>query len=259
MRIRLAVAALVLAAIAASGASTAGGAAKACPSLQNVVGFQGVVSLSVGAAASGGVGNYPGTETIQLASAVTQTRLHLFAKHHFGPIYSFNGPSTGGRVEVADSFDDTADDYHGDLKHDGPPTGRPAGLVIINFVTCLYKVAFGGGTGAEYTGDPEIDPGPTVTFGADSADKALPEDLKLHGSDSPDTTPDCDLSDILSTPSCSYLGGGWLTDLVELILCGNSDPGADVTCKPDAVGLNLGTPAQFSWSLTPVFKKGKKK
>jgi hypothetical protein len=229
-----------------------------------VIAFTGTASLKVGAAAEGPVGTSSGSETIQLGRVMTQVHFLLVKRVHDKRLYSFAGGGTGGTVQVADSLDDTADDYHGDLKqYEAVRTGGAGatGFVVIDFETCEYKFALGVTTGGEYTGDPEVSPATViVSFGAISGVHAMPQNLKLQGSDSPSTNPGaCNVADIASAANCAYLSGGWLDDLVELDLCGNTDPGApNVECQTYSPDMDLGTPASLSWQLTPIFEKVKK-
>ena len=183
-----------------------------------------------------------------------------------GSIYEFIGSATGGKVQVDDSLDDTGTDEHGELKYDHPADGHSeAGYLIIDFRACAYNFAALANVSGTYEGDQSVEPSDLASFGAVSGNWAVPHNLILHGGDSAiDTYADtCDSSSFftINQPDCAALGSGWTAELITLVDCGNTDP---VVVDPSSACMKnelpkLSTPGSFTWSLTPIFAKGKKK
>jgi hypothetical protein len=235
------------------------GASASCPSLRHVKAFKGHVTEKVGAAASG---NYPqneggGTQTIQLGRAVVGADMHLGDKHRNPVGYDFNGRISGGKAIVADVYDDTGLDYHGELKYNGPvpKSGGPdaAGAVLgLDRKSCHYKLAVSFAIFAHYQGDPEVNFGQLVSFGAFSETKNIPNDLKLGGEAQVKPHPDFPDHPVFLKKASIALDGAWMPDLITLVNCGSPIPVGD--CN-DIENPQFDTPASISWHLHPVFKK----
>jgi hypothetical protein len=245
---------LVVALVAAPSASAD------CVSLRNVQAFTGHVTEVVGAAASG---EWPdgGSETIQLGHVVHKVHLTLLHKTHTGPLISYDGPASGGNVEVDDLYSDSSNDYAGEITYNGPvmsPTRAATGAsgsggLGIAHDQCKYKLNVGIYVRGKYQGDPEVDLGHWAWLGAFSSTEHLPDSLYLHGEWDAEAK-----SDFPENPQSFYKGAlslssPWMPDLELLLQCNSPVPN-DNCYMPDAES-QLGTPSSFSWHLRPVFKK----
>lgn len=248
-------AAIGLAVAAGHAPSARGSAAAQCPSLRNVVAFDGQVSETIGESVSGSDGT-GGTLTIQLGRVARNVHLHLGEKRHpVGPFYVFSGRARGGHVSTDDVYQDT-EDYAGELKYDGavrPYSG--GGTLVIDHQFCTFSLSVGFVFGATYTGDPEVDRGHLVTFGASTSPLPISaHHLSLLGgtrfSGPLAPRPACDA--VLVDP-CAYLHSDWMPELIELFECGTIDL---TNCSIADDDPQFKTPATFHYSLKPVYKKG---
>jgi hypothetical protein len=244
------------------------GASADCPSFQHVKAYTGRVSENVGAVASG---DYPaseggGTQTIQLGRSVVGARVHFEKKtHHPNGDYSFDGPLNGGQVILDDVYEDTGTDYHGELKYNGPVINEEGlndnfgGLGLMRRPKCRYKLAFNFLFYAKYQGDPEVNYGQLIGFGAFSTTNPIPKDLKLKGNAQvlphPDYEPDNPWE---WNKALVALNSPWMPDLITLVDCGSPVP-LDPNCPGDGPpNPQFDTPASISWHLDPVYEKGYK-
>jgi hypothetical protein len=254
-------AAAIAIAVAVGHASPArGSAATECPSLRNVVAFDGHVSETIGEALSGADGG-EGDLNIQLGRVASNVHIHLANKRHPGtpgaPLYVFSARVSGGHVSIDDVYEDTGADYAGELKYEGavsPHSG--GGSLVIDRRSCTYKLNVGFVFEATYTGDPEVDRGHLVTFGAsDSGAHIFAPNLGLGGGvafrGALAPQPGCD--PVLAEP-CAYLSSDWMPELLELYECGTTDL---TNCAITDDEPHFKTPATFTWTLKPVYKKGK--
>lgn len=252
-------AAIGVAVAAGHAPSARGSAAAGCPSLRNVVAFDGHVSETIGEAFSGADGG-DGTLTIQLGRVARNVHIHLGDKRHprNATYYVFSGRTSGGHVSIDDVYEDTGLDYAGELKYDSavsPNSG--GGVLVIDRRSCTYKLNVGFVFAATYTGDPEVDRGHLVTFGASTSPDVhiFAPSLGLHGGTlfrgplAPQ--PACDP---LLADACAYLYSEWMPELLELYECGTVDL---TNCSLADDDPHFKTPATFTWTLKPVYKKGK--
>jgi hypothetical protein len=249
-------------AVAVGHASPArGSAATECPSLRNVVAFDGHVSETIGEAFTGSDGG-GGTLTVQLGRVARNVHIHLADKRHRStpgaPYYEFSGRTSGGNASIDDVYEDTGADYAGELKYEGAvsPAGAGVGgaVLVIDRRSCTYRLNVGFVFVATYTGDPEVDRGHLVTFGVSTSPDAhlSGPHLALYGGiafNGPQ--PGCDP---LLPDACAYLHSGWMPELIELYECGTTDL---TNCAISDDDPHFKTPATFSWTLKPVYKKGK--
>ncbi len=246
-------------AAASSHASPARGSASACSSLRNVVAFDGQASVTGGASASGSE-DPAGTLTIELVRSAQKVHVHLADKRHEGNYYKFNGHASGGHVVVADVYGDTGGDYQGELNYNQPlghlPAGSSAGAAVlgIDFSHCAYKFDITFGVQAAYTGDHEADFGHFVTFGATTDASFLPKNLHVHGAAVLKTFPHCEQR-LAGNAGCAETYGEWMPELILLDECHTTNTSE---CSITDTNPALDTPTHFTWSLKPVFKKGKK-
>ena len=140
----------------ASTASTSAGTLTACPSLINVIGFNGIVTVKVGDAASGQSGRTSGTQTIQLGRVMHQVHFHLANKRHERSIFIFSGTGTGGTVQVDDSLEDTGSSLGGELKYAQPANESEEAYLFIDFSACAYNFAALANVSGAYEGDDEF-------------------------------------------------------------------------------------------------------
>ena len=248
--------AIALAAAVGQASPARGSAGADCSSLRNVDAFTGWVSESVGTAASG-TEDPTGDLTIQIAAVAVHVRLNLNDKHHAGHIYSFGGGMSGGHVSVADSYADTGGNYFGDLKYGGSLTASGGGNaeLLIDFHTCRYKLWAAFIVDGTYTGDPEVDYGHELSFGATSSDGHLTQNLTAHNSEMLDTYADC-RDPFASAGGCAQLYDAWMPELILLTECHTTNTSV---CQPQDNNPKFTTPASFTLSLKPVFAKKKKK
>jgi hypothetical protein len=244
-----------LAALASpSTASASGGCA---PALGKVKAFHGYASLRF---ATGAVGVDPGEggfQSIILIHTANSLRIDMKKERVTRKGAEFGGDARLGHVTVADTFVQSATGLGGSQSYSGPLGSHPSNSGYAQLRVdrrrnkCRYEFIASFEVPAAYSGDEEIDQPPSeISGGAYSGTKHLPGDLKLSFSGALPAHLSC-VGTVLLVTACYTFRGGWTVDFATLFLCHSV---VAVGCADDSKPMGA---AEFTWKLSPKFKKKK--